>query len=137
LSILLIPHLFHSSCDSGLMPRASTIGKLASLIGATIVAAQPGIAVGAEVPRNPLRPASAELEPGDQILNPGPPAVPSTVVPPDLGQPELLPPPAGEMAIHPEGMDWQMIDRSASQRLVRPMFAEPWFAHGDPNDAER
>ena len=62
---------------------------------------------------------------------------PRSVVPPQFGQPELLPPaetyglPAEEFGHGPDvGDDW-------SQHLVHRWFAEPWFSHGDPNDPYR
>src|SRR6185436_11697473 len=60
-----------------------------------------------------------------------------SVVPPQFGQPELLPPSAtygltpDDFGYGPNaGADW-------SQHLVHRWFAEPWFSHSDPNDPER
>ena len=68
----------------------------------------------------------------------GAPPLPQSVVPPQFGQPELLPPAATTYGLSPDdcgygpegGDDW-------SQHLVHRWFAEPWFSHSDPNDPER
>ena len=107
-------------------------------------------------PVNPLRPAvtSGALRivpvPSDPpvirqvaAIDEGPGVELPSIVPPALGQPEMLPTAAGPphfaeqfgdpiCSVGPgsyDGITWE--------QQTHPLFAHPWFAHGDPNDPLR
>ena len=136
------------------MPRSFVFaGKMRWLVPAVLLSAALALELRAQSPPNPLRPG-----PSSPILRIAPipsdaplvwsiaaddepqPALPS-VVPPALGRPELLPAPAanpqfaGDHFNEPNLYDGS--HASAWQQEVHPLFAHPWFAHGDPNDPYR
>jgi hypothetical protein len=61
-----------------------------------------------------------------------------SVVPPQFGQPELLPEPSGALAV-PQGQigEPNFDEYVPWEGTVHPWFDEPWFPHGDPNDPKR
>jgi hypothetical protein len=135
------------------MPRTfvlpeKTLGfALTMLVGVSLA-----ISLRAEQPVNPLRPASLQSSarrtvavPTDApagwrtIADDEPSAAdPPSIVPHELGQPEPLPAPIGNDFVPGEHFgDQDFSDGSPWQHNVHPLFAEPWFAHGDPNDPRR
>jgi Outer membrane protein beta-barrel domain len=148
------------------MLRARHGGRLlARFVLAFTAGACPLAAVRAEAPVNPLRQVSAKTPATPNEPTPAAPFRPSSgplwdepvprplarsliaaeaetsdppsVVPPALGQPELLPAPAGLGALSPNPAQFDWSDADASRHLVHPWFDEPWFAHSDPNDPHR
>jgi hypothetical protein len=136
----MMPRLLRASCDF--------VRLAAPLIGALLAA--PSRA--AEPPANPLRSSSEPLSAvrirlGDEDAASRraraaslaeEPAESGSVVPPQFGQPELLPAPSSPAAISSsEPFHAAYFDDSAWDHLVHPLFAEPWFSHSDPNDPRR
>ena|SRR5438874_1783471 len=131
------------------MPRSFVFsGKMRWLTLTMLISASLALDLCAQSPSNPLRPGASSpilrIVPSDTPIawasaadDQPMPEVPS-VVPPSLGQPELLPTPsadphfAGDRFVEPN-----LSDGSPWQQQVHPMFAHPWFAHGDPNDPYR
>jgi hypothetical protein len=119
----------------------------------------------AELPPNPLRPAvsasreaidvfaptqsaTSRSEAAGQSSAPQPltrslvgaeaqAADPPSIVPPELGQPELLPAPSGLRTVPGDAAQFDWSEPDPTQHLVHPWFDEPWFAHSDPNDPHR
>src|SRR5438105_4703764 len=135
------------------MPRSFVLcEKLAGLALVLLIGTSHAALLRAEQPRNSLRPVSslpstlritpvpADPQLGWVATNAEDPATsePPSIVPPQLGQPELLPTPAGS-SLRP-GEYFGEPDFSCGapwQQQVHPLFEEPWFAHGDPNDPRR
>jgi hypothetical protein len=122
----------------------------------------PGRALRADEPVNPLRQAAPQiLSAGERAKAFQPPdgpiwddhrqrplahslvaaeaatADPPSVVPPALGQPELLPAPSDLKTIPADAAAYDWSEPFADQHLVHPWFDKPWFAHSDPNDPHR
>lgn len=140
------------------MPRLFAFWRYLTVIAAVTSAGAP-VTVRAQPP-NPLRPSglstaavrivplpSSPVRTAQSLANDQPrPLVTSdesqelpSVVRDRLVQPELMPAPASAA---PDGGDYfnpPDFDDPApwEPQLVHPLFAEPWFSHGDPNDPQR
>lgn len=99
-----------------------------------------------EAPHNPLRPVPMEPINTERAISEAPRvelasetmADAQPTFPGGLSQPELLPPPA-EMT---KGDGFELLgpgleSSESFDQFVHPLFAEPWFAHSDPNDPAR
>src|SRR3954466_8872673 len=133
------------------MPRLFVFsGKMRWLAAAVLVNASLALEVGAQSPANPLRPSSAAPLMRIVPVPSDPPVIrhasaddelqsePPSIVPQTLGQPEVLPPTSANP--HFDGDHFHepnLYDGSAWRQEVHPMFAHPWFGHGDPNDPYR
>jgi hypothetical protein len=91
----------------------------------------------ADEPVNPLRRATAPAPSSEQPTGPAPSSEPASIVPKQFGQPELLPVPGSAIAAYSGSFDPTSFDPAPFDNLVHPLFAEPWFAHCDPNDPDR
>src|SRR5262245_35117200 len=127
------------------MPRLFAISRKLLLPALFLAIAGAGLSLRADPP-NPLRPS--ELTSGTVRIIPlpvNPPVVakrladdePESEVPSivenRLTQPELIPAPsasAAEMGDYFTPPD--LGDPAPWQHMVHPLFAEPWFSHGDP-----
>jgi hypothetical protein len=145
------------------MPRLFIFaGKMRWLAGAALLVASLALDARAQSPPNPLRPSAASpmmrivpvpsdppvvrtVSADDEPQSELPSIVPQSLGQSALGQPELLPAPAagphfaGDHFTEPnlsDGSPWQA-QGSPWQQQVHPLFAHPWFAHGDPNDPYR
>ena len=132
------------------MPRLLAISRklLVAAVVCTTAAAPASLRAD---PPNPLRPSEfgsgairivplpttvaaalkplADEEPGPQM---------PSIVEDRLLQPELIPPPNDRAAeINNYFSPPDSSDPALWQHSVHPLFAEPWFSHGDPNDPER
>jgi hypothetical protein len=67
------------------------------------------------------------------------PPEPPSIVPPQFGAPETLPPPRGEFdyGLPPGAMGSEPQFGFWHDHYVHHWFAEPWFSHSDPNDPFR
>src|SRR5688572_7597267 len=133
------------------MPRDSVLAEKAMVLGLALLLSTGLRSELRAEHSNPLRPALAtapalRIVPTGEAPRIGMAAIsdeqPSgelpSVVPPQFGQPELLPE-AGGQALIPGGHfgDPNFAEGSPWQQEVHPWFDEPWFAHGDPNDPKR
>src|SRR5262245_40910772 len=131
------------------MPRLFVFaGKMRWVAAIVLLMASPALRVRAQSPPNPLRPspstptlriAPVPIDP--PVIWPASaieeqPEVPS-VVPEKLGQPELLPSTSVNQNFADHLHEPGLYDGSPWQQQVHPLFAHPWFAHGDPNDPYR
>jgi hypothetical protein len=91
----------------------------------------------ADEPLNPLRPTAAASSPADVTNGRATSGEPSSIVPKQFGQPELLPVPGSDLGREAEGFRQEYYGESPFEHLVHPLFAEPWFGHSDPNDPQR
>lgn len=111
----------------------------------------------AQTPVNPLRnasrllsvPASAmDAEQADVWAEPTPairqvvaaegqPPEPPSIVPPQFGEPETLPPPRMQYDLPPEAAPFDAHTGGWGEHYVHHWFDEPWFSHSDPNDPFR
>src|SRR5262245_29600949 len=136
------------------MPRSFYILGNAAWVWLWIsISASPTATLRAETPVNPLRPAALSIAlagaqtegvaeqqgPAAWRLNPVEPTIePPSVVPREFGQPELLPPAIGTSGIPADKFGSpQLWDDAPWPNLVHPLFDDPWFSHGDPNDPHR
>lgn len=136
------------------MPRSLKISAILAALGLA-VSISPGQRnmARADVPPNPLRPslASSTLNSPEptpayprsrplalQVSSEGAATEPPSVVPPQFGQPEFLPPPTGAIPAPADqfgGLEFSPVP--PLQALIHPWFDDPWFSHGDPNDPHR
>jgi hypothetical protein len=133
------------------MPRSSLArdSSICWLALAFLAGAWQAQLLRAEPPLNPLRTAASQstllrIAPSGnppldlrQVGQDEPPAAPPSVVPENLGQPELLPQPRSSQLLDSQFVDPDLGQVEPWPQLVHPLFAEPWFAHGDPNDPLR
>jgi hypothetical protein len=114
-----------------------------------LVSSSVAVELRAQSPANPLRPglASPMLRIAPLPSNPPvawasatdeqPAAEVPSVVPQTLGQPELLAAPGVPQLADEHFTAPHLYDGSPWQQQVHPLFAHPWFGHGDPNDPYR
>ena len=137
------------------MPRLLAISR--KLLLAALVWASAGATTSLRaIPPNPLRPSESNesirivaLPTSATSANSATSAMkvasvdqaksdPSPIATDGLTQPELIPPPAASSA---EMADYfappELGDDPSWQHMVHPLFASPWFSHGDPNDPDR
>jgi hypothetical protein len=62
---------------------------------------------------------------------------PQSVVPPEFGEPEVLPPPGAEYGYADVPVMHEPWAEGSLDHFVHYWFSEPWFSHTDPNDPYR
>lgn len=122
-----------SRAEAPLNPLRAPIAATASLrlfeLESAATRAEPALATSVLRPDVALSGRSVDDTPDD--------SAPPSVVPPNLGQPELLPPPLGLAIPSGAGFEAAVGDDAQWQHFVHPWFDEPWFSHSDPNDPHR
>jgi hypothetical protein len=124
--------------------RKSVCLALAILLGASLT-----VALRAEQPMNPLRRAESDVpalrvvpvatDPpiGSRLALADEPTNPPSATHDALGPPELLPSTSSRPFVAGDQFSDPDFAEKPWENLVHPLFVEPWFAHGDPNDPRR